>query len=91
MINTVSITDLKQNTSKIIGQVRAEGKSLVILQRSKAAAVLVDPEYYDILEEALEDLADLKAIEDRKSDATVVFDKYFIKRFGKGAKKNLGE
>ena len=91
MINTVSITDLKQNTSKVIGKVREDGRSLVILQRSKAAAVLVDPDYYDILEEALEDLADLKAIEDRKRDATVSFDKYFIKRFGKGAKKKLDE
>jgi len=75
MINTVSITDLKQNTSKIIEKVRAEGRSLIILQRSKAAAVLVDPEYYDILEEALEDLADLKAIQDRKSEPKVPFEK----------------
>jgi prevent-host-death family protein len=52
MINTVSITDLKQNTSKIIKKVKTEGKSLIILQRSKAAAVLVDPDYFDILEES---------------------------------------
>ena len=51
MINTVSISNLKQNTSKVIGKVREEGGSLVILQRSKVAAVLVDPDYYDILEE----------------------------------------
>ena len=83
MINTVSITDLKQNTSKIIGRVREDGKSLVILQRSKAAAVLVDPDYFDILEQSLEDIADLNAIEDRKNEATVDFDKYFRKRFNK--------
>jgi len=71
MINAVSITDLKQNTSKIIGKVREEGKSLVILQRSKAAAVLVDPDYYDILEEALENSVDLKAIEERKNEPTI--------------------
>lgn len=71
MINAVSITDLKQNTSKIIGKVREEGKSLVILRRSKAAAVLVDPDYYDILEEALENAVDLKAIEERKNEPTV--------------------
>lgn len=90
MINTISITDLKQNTAKVIEKVKEESKSLVILQRSKAAAVLVNPDYYDILEEALEDLADLKAIEERKNDATVAFDEYFIKRFGKDAKKKLG-
>lgn len=87
MINTVSITDLKQNTSKVIGRVREEGTSLVILQRSKAAAVLVDPDYFDILEEALENAADLKTIEERKADTTVAFDKYFTKRFGEDAKK----
>ena len=91
MINTVSITDLKQNTSKVIGKVRNEGKSVVILQRSKAAAVLVDPDYYDILEEALEDLIDLKSIEERKNDKTVAFDEYLVKRFGKNAKKKLSE
>lgn len=74
MINAVSITDLKQNTSKIIGKVREEGKSLVILQRSKAAAVLVDPDYYDILEEALENALDLKIIEDRKNEQTTPFE-----------------
>jgi len=75
MINTVSITDLKQNTSKIIGRLREEGKSLVILQRSRAAAVLVDPDYYDILEEALENTVDLKTIEERKGEPNVTFEK----------------
>lgn len=91
MINTVSITDLKQNTSKVIKQVKDKGGSVVILQRSKAAAVLVDPDHYGVLEEALEDLIDLKAIEDRKNDSTVSFDDYFTKRFGKEAKKNPNE
>ncbi len=91
MINTVSITDLKQNTSKIIKKVKTEGKSLVILQRSKAAAVLVDPDYFDILEQSLEDVADLKTIEDRKNEKTVDFEKYFTKRFGKSAKQKLDE
>lgn len=75
MINAVSITDLKQNTAKIIGKVRAEGKSLVILQRSKAAAVLVDPQYYDILEEALENAGDLKIIEERRNEPKIPFEK----------------
>lgn len=75
MINAVSITDLKQNTSKIIGQVRAEGKSLVILQRSKAAAVLVDPDYFDILEQSLENASDLKSIEERKNEPRIPFEK----------------
>jgi len=74
MINTVSITDLKQNTSKIIGKVKKEGRSLVILQRSKVAAVLVDPDYYDILEEALENASDLKVINERENEPTIPFE-----------------
>lgn len=74
MLNTVSITDLKQNTSKIIKKVKEEEKNLVVLQRSKAVAVLVDPEYYEVLESALEDKLDLKSIEDRKDEDTVSID-----------------
>ena len=70
MINSISITDLKQNTSKIIRQINVDEKSVVILQRSKAAAVLVDPKYYEVLERALEDIIDLQAIEERKSEQT---------------------
>lgn len=91
MINTISITDLKQNTSKVIKQVQDQGNSVVILQRSRVAAVLVDPDHYDVLEEAFEDLIDLKAIEERQNEPTASFDDYFTKRFGKDAKKSLGE
>ena len=71
MISTLSITDLKQNTSKVIKQLQDNGKSIVILQRSKAAAVLVDPAYFGFLEEAFEDRIDLKAIDDRREESTV--------------------
>ena len=71
MINTTSITDLKQNTANIIKKLQEEGKSVVILQRSQAAAVLVDPDYFALLEEALETSNDLKAVEERKNEPTV--------------------
>lgn len=74
MINTTSITDLKQNTASIIKKLQEEGKSVVILQRSKAAAVLVDPDYFAVLEEALETSIDLKTIEERKNEQTVSFE-----------------
>lgn len=74
MINTVSITDLKQNTSNVVKKLKKDGKSVVVLQRSKIAAVLVDPQYFSILEESLEDLIDLKAIEDRKKEKRISFD-----------------
>lgn len=74
MINTASITDLKQNTAYIIKKLQEEGKSVVILQRSQAAAVLVDPDYFAVLEEALETSNDLRAIEERKYEPTVSFE-----------------
>jgi prevent-host-death family protein len=73
MITTTSITDLKQNTASVIKKLQDEGKSIVILQRSQAAAVLVDPDYFLILEETLEAANDIKAIEERKNEPTVSF------------------
>ena len=71
MINTVSITDLKQNTAQILKGVKDSGKPTLVLQRSQIAAVLVDSDYYDLLEKALEDIADIKAIEERKNEPLI--------------------
>lgn len=83
MISTVSITDLKQNTASIVKKAKSSGKPVAVLQRSEVAAILLDPEYYERLEQALEDLEDLQAIVERKNEPTVPFEKYFNKRFGK--------
>lgn len=91
MFDTISITDLKQHTSKVIKKVQDKGRSVVILQRSKTVAVLVDPNYYNILEQTLENTIDLKAIKERKNDPAAKFEDYFVKRFGKNAKKRLFE
>lgn len=87
MINTVSITDLKQNTADVVKRVKTSGEPLVVMQRSEPAAVLVDPDYYEILEGALEDLEDLRDIELRKNEPTVSMDEYLKKRFGKNKLK----
>lgn len=87
MINTVSITDLKQNTADVMKRVKTSGLPLVVMQRSEPAAVLVEPSYYDILEDALEDLEDLRDIELRKNEPTVSMDEYLKKRFGKNPLK----
>lgn len=71
MLNTISITELKQNTASVVKNVRESGGSVVVMQRSEPAAVLVDPEYYSALEAALEDLEDLRDIELRKNEPTV--------------------
>ncbi len=87
MINTVSITDLKQNTALIVKNAKTSGKPVVILQRSEVAAVLLDPDYYKKLEQALEDLEDLQDIELRKNEPTVSMDEYLKKRFNKNPTK----
>ncbi len=71
MINTVSITGLKQNTAGIIKKIQVDGKPMIIMQRSEPAAVLLDPKSYEAFEEALEDLIDLKAIKERKNEPRV--------------------
>lgn len=83
MINTISITDLKQKAASVITRMRSSGVPLIVMKRSEPAAVLIDPDYYRALEEALEDLEDLRAIEERKNEPGVAFEKYFKKRFKK--------
>ena len=83
MINTVSITDLKQNTASVVKKAKSSGQPVAVLQRSEVAAILLDPDYYKILEQALEDLEDLRDIELRKNEPTVSMDEYLKKRFAK--------
>ncbi len=51
--------------------------------RKVPAAMIVDSDYYKILEEALEEKKDLNVIEERKDEPGVDFDQYFKKRFKK--------
>lgn len=71
MISTVSITGLKQNTASLIKKIQIDGKPMIIMQRSEPAAVIVNTKYYEILEEALEDKLDLKAIKTRKNEPRI--------------------
>lgn len=83
MINTVSVTNLKQNTANVIKKVKESGEPLVVIQRSEPAAVILDPKIYEIFEKALEDLEDLRDIKLRKNESTVSLNKYLKKRFRK--------
>ena len=81
MIDTVSITNLKQNTTGVLKKVKSSGNPVVVINRSEPAAVLLDLNHYRILEKALEDIEDLRAIEDRKNEKGIDFEKYLKKRF----------
>jgi PHD/YefM family antitoxin component YafN of YafNO toxin-antitoxin module len=85
MINTVSITELKQNTAKVVNGITS-ASPVVILQRSKVRAIIVDPKHFEKMEQALEDAEDLRAIEERRDEPRIPFDDYFKKRFEKSMK-----
>ncbi|MBI2590767.1 MAG: type II toxin-antitoxin system Phd/YefM family antitoxin [Candidatus Blackburnbacteria bacterium] len=69
MLDTVSITELKQNTAGVVKKLKTSGEPIVVIQRSEPAMILMEPEHYEMLE-ALEDAADLRVIHDRKNEPT---------------------
>ena len=82
-MNTVSITDLRQDATKIIGGLELSGEPTYILQNSKARAVIVDVEYYEALQEALEDLMDvMESQEAMKEPGRITMEEYARKRWG---------
>ena len=73
MLKTTSITDLRDNLAGTIDSLQ-NLHTIMILRNSKAAAYLVEPEYFENLLEQVEDLLDIAemqlAIEDfQKGDA----------------------
>ena len=67
----------KQNTAIINNKIKAGSKPVVIMQYAKPAAILVDPKYWESIEQALEDAEDIQAIHDRKDELqTIPLDEY---------------
>lgn len=69
--NVLSVTELKRKTSKVLEQVRKTKEPVYIMSRSKPKAVLIDLEKYNSLEEALEDLEDILAVEEVRDEPTI--------------------
>ncbi len=80
--NTVSISELRQDATNLINLAVSSQNPLVVMQRSKPRAVLVDYLYFQSLEEAILDLTDATEAERAKKEPTTSFDKYYEKRFG---------
>ncbi len=73
MLKTTSITELRDNLASTIDSLQ-NLHTIMVLRNSKAAAYLVEPEYFENLLEQVEDLMDIAemqfAIEDfQKGDA----------------------
>lgn len=83
-MNTVSITDLRQDATKILNRVGASQEPTYILQNSELKAVILDAKYYEAVQEALEDFMDgLEAQEALKEPGRVTLEEYAKKRWGK--------
>lgn len=58
MLKTTSITDLRDNLAGTIDSLQ-NTHTIMVLRNSKAAAYLVEPEYFENLLEQVEDLLDI--------------------------------
>jgi|SRR3989344_445760 len=82
-MNTVSITDLRQDATKVLNQVEDSQEPTYILQNSELKAVLLDVQYYEALQEALEDFMDgLESREAMKESGRMTMEEYARKRWG---------
>lgn len=69
--NVLSVTELKTNTAKVLERVSKTKEPIYIMSRSKPKAVLLDLERYNHIEEALEDLEDILAVEEVRNEPTI--------------------
>ena len=69
---TVSVTELKQNYSAIVN--KADGNPVAILNHNKPEAYLLPAQYYEQLLEMLEDLEDVKLVQERSGGPFVEVD-----------------
>lgn len=66
-MNTVSVTDLRQNATNIINSVVTSQYPVYVIQSSKPKVVMLDASYYLALQEAIEDYEDI--LDSRKAIA----------------------
>ena len=60
-MSTISVTDACANFSELI--IRSRTETVVILRRGRPDAVLISPEQYERMRDALEDAEDAKALD----------------------------
>ena len=83
-MNTVSVTDLRQDATNILNSVVATQMPTYVIQNSQARVVILDAVYYANLQETLEDFMDgLDTQKALKEPGAVPFEKYMAKRLGK--------
>lgn len=89
-MNTVSVTDLRQDATNILNSVVASQEPTYVIQNSQARAVILDAGYFDNLQEVLEDFMDgLDVDSSLKESGAVSLDKYMVKRWGKNYARQI--
>lgn len=68
-MNTITLQDIKSKGSKIL----SDEEILYLIVNSKMKSAIVPIELYNMLIDALEELEDIKAIEERKNEKTIPF------------------
>lgn len=69
-MNTITIQDIKRNGTKVI----AKDKPTYLIVNSKVTSVLIPPDEYEMLIEALEDLEDIQLSIERMKEPTYSFE-----------------
>lgn len=60
--NTLSVSELRTKTAKILEQVDGAEEPLYVFRRSEPAAVVLDIDYYNLLERSREDFLDAQEL-----------------------------
>lgn len=75
-MHMITLQDIKRHGAKAI----PDDTPVYLIVNSKPKSVLIPLHEYETLVEALEELEDIKSIEERKDEETVPFDKVFPKK-----------
>ncbi len=81
-MQTITISQLRQNAADAINSVIAAQQPTIILQRSRPTAILVDIAYFQALEEAVLDATDTQEAQSAKAEKRTSFHGYIKKRWG---------
>lgn len=75
-MTTITLQDIKSHGAGAI----PDGKTVYLIVNSRTKSVLVPPAEYELLIAALEELEDIRAIEQGRNEPTVPFEKAFPNR-----------
>lgn len=75
-MRTITLQSIKSHGAKAI----PDNMTVYLIVNSQMKSVLVPPAEYEMLIEAMEELEDMRAIEERRNEKTIPFEKVFPKR-----------